>query len=240
MLTKTKGVVLNYIKYTDSSVIASILTEKFGKASFIIQGIRGKRSVNKINILQALYLLELEINYKPGKNIQRIKEMKISHPFSSIPFDIKKNTISQFIAELLYKTLPEEEKDAEFFEYISSSIIYFDDLKEKISDFHIFFLIKYLQYSGFSPIFNYSEQNQIFDLRTGQFINSNLHKDILNEDESLIFSEILTSKEFLNKKINISNELRNSLLDKLLTYFYWHFEGLKTLKSVQVLKEIFK
>ena len=39
MITKTKGIVLNYIKYGDTSIICKIYTKLFGVQSYIINGI---------------------------------------------------------------------------------------------------------------------------------------------------------------------------------------------------------
>ena len=44
MIEKTKGIFLRSFKYSDSSVIAHIYTEKFGRQSFIIRGIHSKKS----------------------------------------------------------------------------------------------------------------------------------------------------------------------------------------------------
>ena len=46
MITKTRGIVLNYIKYGDTSIICKIYTEQFGLQSYIINGIRNSKSKN--------------------------------------------------------------------------------------------------------------------------------------------------------------------------------------------------
>ena len=73
MITKTRGVVLNYIKYGDTSIICKIYTEQFGLQSYIINGIRNSKSKN-IGLFQPLNILDLVVYYKKTSGLQRIKE----------------------------------------------------------------------------------------------------------------------------------------------------------------------
>ena len=44
MLEKTEGIVLNYLKYRDTSIIVRIYTRKYGLQSYIVNGIRSQKS----------------------------------------------------------------------------------------------------------------------------------------------------------------------------------------------------
>ena len=62
MITKTRGIVLNYIKYGDTSIICKIYTEQFGLQSYIINGIRKSKSKNIgliIHFIQVMNFLEI-------------------------------------------------------------------------------------------------------------------------------------------------------------------------------------
>ena len=63
MITKTKGIVLNYIKYGDTSIICKIYTKSFGVQSYIINGIRNSKSKN-IGLYQPLNILDLVVYNK--------------------------------------------------------------------------------------------------------------------------------------------------------------------------------
>src|ERR1035437_2184028 len=103
MLQKTRGIVLRSLKYGDTGIITTIYTEAFGRMSFIVQGTHGKKSSVKGNLLKQLFLLELEVDYRPGRELQRVKEMKNISPFGSILFGIAKSSQTLFLAELLEK-----------------------------------------------------------------------------------------------------------------------------------------
>jgi len=59
MLNKTRGIVINYIRYRETSVIVNIYTEEFGIQTYIENGVRSAKSKNKIALFQPLTLLDL-------------------------------------------------------------------------------------------------------------------------------------------------------------------------------------
>ena len=60
-------------------MIAVIYTEAYGRQSFMVNGARSKRSVIKTVAFQPLYLLDLEIYYKPGREIHRLKDLTVPY-----------------------------------------------------------------------------------------------------------------------------------------------------------------
>ena len=124
MIHKTKGIVLSHIKYKESSIIAQIYTREFGKRSYIVNGVRTKKNNGKIALYQPLTLLDLDVYERKSKNIQRINDVKCSHPYSSIPFDIKKTTIAIFLSEFLSKSLQNKEfTDTDKFDFIQVNLL---------------------------------------------------------------------------------------------------------------------
>lgn len=240
MLYKTRGIVFNYIKYSETSVIVTIYTEKFGRQSYIINGVRSKKAKIKANILQALFLLDMEVYYKPKNDIQRAKEIQNAFIFNSMPYDLRKSTLAIFIAEILYKTIREQEPNAELFEYLYNSIQVLD-LKEKgLSNFHIYFLIHLTKYLGFFPSNNYSDINCFFDLKAGNFMQIKpMHRSYLEKNESLIFSKMLKFSENQHEELNLNYKERIQLLEKTIEYYSLHNEGVKEIKSLEVFKEVF-
>ena len=104
MIDKTKGLVLSYIKYGDSSIICKIFTDSFGLQSYIINGIRNSKSKN-IALYQPLNILNMVVYHKNSSGIQRIKEAKLDVIYSSVHNDMKKVSVCFFISEFLYKSL---------------------------------------------------------------------------------------------------------------------------------------
>ena len=240
MLYKTRGIVLNHIKYSETSIIVTIYTERFGRQSYIINGVRSKKAKIKANIFQPLFLLNMEVYYKPKRDLQRVKEIQNAFVFSNLPYDLKKSTLAIFIAEILYKTIQEQEPNRELFEYLFNSIQLLD-LKEKgLSNFHIYFLIHLTKYLGFFPNNNNSETNCYFDLKAGNFMQIKpMHLSYLDKDQSIIFNQMLKFSGDQHENLKMGYKERIQLLEKIIEYYTLHNEGVKSIKSLDVFKEVF-
>jgi len=149
MYHTTKGIVLKYFKYSEKSVITQIYTEKFGVKSYIIHGIRDKKSKTKLACLQPLSLVEINATNK--SNLSNVKTIKLFSPFKNIPFNIAKSTIAFFLSEIIYKSIKEEEANDDLFQFLIEKIIYFDSLENNYANFHLYFLMNFTNYLGFQP-----------------------------------------------------------------------------------------
>ncbi len=240
MIQKTRGIVLHHIKYSETSVIATIYTEKFGRQSFLIKGVRGKKSSIKATILQSLFLLDMEVYFKPNRDLQTVKEIRNAFVFSTIPHDLKKSSIALFIAEILYKTIREQESNLELFDYLFHNIQLLDLKTEGIPNYHLYFLLQLTKYLGFYPTNNYSDTDTYFDLQNGNFVEIKpIHSYFVNPELSQILSQILKYSDNQHAEVSLSYNQRITLLDKIVDYYYLHIEGLKNIKSLAILKEVF-
>src|SRR6056297_547073 len=240
MIYKTHGIVLHHIKYSETSVIATIYTEQFGRQSYMINGVRGRKSRIKANILQPLYLLNMEVYHKTTRDLQRVKELQNAFIFNSMPYDVKKSTLALFIAEILYQTLREQEPHPDLFRYLFHSIQMLDIKDEGLAIFHIYFLLHLTKYLGFFPNNNYSTKNQYFDLRKGIFTPQKpIHSDALDQEESEALNHLLAFSENQHENLKMNYPLRIGIIEKILKYYKLHHEGISEIRSFTILKEVF-
>ncbi|MBN2348240.1 MAG: DNA repair protein RecO [Bacteroidales bacterium] len=221
MLVKTKGIVLHHINYGESSIVVYVYTENFGRQAYIINGVRKSRSKHKLNMFQPLTRLDLDVYYKSNREMHRIKEVKLNGPFHSIPFQIYKSTIAIFIAEILYKTLHEEEKNNALYEFLDSSVQFLDISEKGMSNFHLVFLFQLSKYLGIYPdsdTLNYTA------------INPELKTEL--EKIRILNYENLAELQYNQSK-------RRILLDWIISYYKVHFDGIGSIKSINILKELF-
>jgi DNA repair protein RecO (recombination protein O) len=68
MLYKTRGIVFNHIKYSETSLIVTIYTERYGRQAYIVNGVRGKKARIKANMFQSLFLF---IYFNPNARYKR-------------------------------------------------------------------------------------------------------------------------------------------------------------------------
>jgi DNA repair protein RecO (recombination protein O) len=239
MLHKTRGIIINTIKYSDTSVIAKIYTEQFGLRSYLVRGARGNRkSKTKSSQLQHLSLLDLVVYEKENNQLQNLRETETAYQFSSIPFDVIKGTMVLFLNEVLYKSLHEEGSNPELFGFLFDSLVKFDQLEDSFQDFHLGFLMGLSKFLGFYPRNNYSENNHYFDLQEGVFVSKKpLHNNFLNTNLAAKLNYMLKLNHLEGRIFDNTTE-RNQFMEKLLEFYRLHIPGFGELKSHKVLREV--
>ncbi len=228
MLYKTKGIVLGFIRYRDTSIIVRIYTEAFGLRSYIVNSVRSvKNKNNKIALYQPFTLLDLVVYNKPNNDLNYISESKIYQPFQSIPFDIHKTTISLFLTEVLTKILKSEEAHQEVFDFLLNSILTLENLPANFENFHLQFLIRLSGLLGF--YITDAEEIGTQLQYAGYLFDYELYKPQL---DALILADY-------GAAVPMNHKTRAEFLDALLKFYQLHFEGFGELKSLVVLKEMF-
>ena len=96
MLNKTQGIVLHSLKYGETRLIVDMFTRSHGHLSFIVNIPKSSKSKFKKQFFQPLSLLEIETDVRPKLQLQKLADVRLSSPFSSIPFDAHKLAISLF------------------------------------------------------------------------------------------------------------------------------------------------
>jgi DNA repair protein RecO (recombination protein O) len=240
MLEKTKGIVLNQIKYTDSGIVAHIYTRDKGRQSFLIRGMRNRKA-GKHNILfQPLFILDLEMIYKPSRAMQTLKEFSVSFAPTGIHSNIKKSSVALFLGEVLSSVLKEESAHNEMFDFIEDSIIYFNNTSEGYANFHIAFLAGLSSFLGFEPGPRADSDDAFFDMINGNFVPiPPVHGNYSNENISNILAKFFSSSYDSIDSIILTGKQRNEVLESLIKYYSLHLPGLKKLKSLEILKEVF-
>jgi DNA repair protein RecO len=240
MLYKTRGIVLNHLKYGDSSLVTTIYTEMFGRKTFLVQGVYGRKGKFRPTFFQPLTLLDLDVYINPKRDLQRIKEVAIECPFHSIPFVTVKSAVSLFVAEVLYKTLKEEEANPAMFDFLFHAIQIFDIKDSGSANFHLVFLLNLTKHLGFYPQDNYSAANCRFDPANGYF-NAFLASsgDGKQKYISELFHQLMNVTFDGMEQPAMNHQTRNALLNLIIEYYNHHHGGLATLNSLPVLQSIF-
>jgi DNA repair protein RecO (recombination protein O) len=225
MLHKTKGIVISFVKYKETSIIVKIYTEAFGIQTYIENGVRSAKGKNKIALFQPLTLLDLVVYHDTKKEIHRISEIKCLYPYHTITVDIKKSSLSIFINEVLNNSLKEHSENSPLFNFLEDSLKYLDQNEEQIENFHLYFLINYCFYLGFGPESEDDVVNQL-----------NEHAIPVNSEEKKLIKELI--QQDFGTSLQISKALRIKVLELILLYYKIHVEGFGNLRSMGVLKEV--
>lgn len=240
MIESTKAIVLHQIKYSDSGIIVRLFTGKFGCLSCLIRGI-GNRKSGKHNVFfQPMSILDLSLIYKISREIQTIRDFSVSYSPSDIYSNIMKCPVAIFLGEVLTSVLREESPNEPLFEFMEKSIKFFDRSEKGFSNFHLVFLAGLSSYLGFEPGVKIPGKEKYFDMKNGRFVQIPPdHTNYANPEISKILAALFSSSYEEANNIMLTGSMRNEVLDTLVSYFSLHLPGLKKIKSLEVLREVF-
>ena len=241
MLTKTQAIVLHSLKYGETRLIVDMFTRSQGRQSFIVSIPKSVKGKIKKQLFQPLTLLEIEYDLRPKLLLQKLSDVRLASPFSSIPFDPNKLSISLFIAEFLYYALRSEQRNEPLFDYIVNSIQWLDAQTNRFANFHLVFLMRLSRFLGFYPNLDHYQAGDYFDLRESVFLPvPPVHRDFLHPQEAEKI-QLMMRMDFPTMHLfRMSHQERNRLLEVSLIYYRLHIPDFPELKSVSVLQELYQ
>ncbi len=245
MLHSTRGIVFHSLKYSESSLIVKIYTGLFGLQSYLFKGIRNPKSRIKPGLFQALTMLDLVVYHKERHSLQSVKEVRLAYPYQTIPYDIRKSSVTLFMNELLYKSIREEEANPPLFQFLWDTCMQLDTTEKNVSLFHICFAMQLMQYLGIFPQDNYSELCPVFNMRDGIFQSSIPgHPHYLDPEKSKLFHSWLSEfgqqnpDRVQNFEPCQKSIVREWLLETILIYYQLHLPGFRGLQSHHILHTV--
>lgn len=219
-------------------MITDIFTEEKGLMSYIIGGVRKKRSRISPGLFQLMSIVEIVAYHSDQQKLHRIKEIKPALLYQSIPFDVRKSSMTLFMAELCSKSIHETEPNPELFRYIYESLASLDRAKDEYTNHHISFMLGLARELGFELQQRRQAEEIYFDLETGQFHqHASQHMHFLNEDESDDLSDFMR-QEKNGHYTQLTRSSRRAMLSNLINYFRLHIDHMSDLKSFHVLSEV--
>ena len=240
MQIKTEAIVLKTYKYSESALIAKIYTKEKGLLSFMVHGVRKKKSKYKASLFQVMQHLNLEVVFKEKANLHNIREISLSDNFTDLHTNIYKSTIAQFLGEVVFKTVREEEPNYELFSFIKNSISVLDKSSDKnIANFHLIFLVGLTRFLGFYPHNNFRSQNQYFCIETGEFEMIQTSQAYFDNEVSAKFSEIIKSNYSQMHEISMPSDTRKRMLHGLISFYQMQLPEMGEVKSLGILEVIF-
>ena len=233
MKYSSRAIALSYIKHGESSIIAKIFTEEKGLQSFIIKGVRNKKSKKKLGLFQALQLSNINATYLPKKSLQYLTDISLLNSQMQEGINMKKNFLSLFVAEVTSKILQENEADKPLFQFLWNLKNALTTSNEIDPNFPILFMIDLSKYMGFYPL-NKKENSSYFNLELGEFTNSTEQLNYyINQENSHYFKALLN-----NQKISIPYANRNQLLLDLIDYYKLQHYELKNITSHLIIESL--
>jgi DNA repair protein RecO (recombination protein O) len=237
MVVSTKAIVISKIKYNDNDLIVKCYTASCGVKSYVIKNaLKSKKGKLKPAYFQLLTLLEIEAEHKDNRSLHYFKEVRLYKSYESLHTNIFKSTVLLFLAEVLSMILNEEEANPTLFEYLETTLLWFDTV-EKTGTFHQQFLMGLTKFLGINPDTT-NEYLPYFNLENGNF-------QLQNGEHCVTGSKLELLKPFLGTKFDttLNQELnslqKHELLNMILDYFKLHLHAFKHPRSLTVLNQVF-
>ena len=233
-IQKTMGIILKTMPFKESSLIASILTRRFGKIKVMAKGVRRPKS----KICGALELFNLDeiIFYKRElKEIYTLSDASIIDHFERIREFPQKVNGAMVLCEFFDKTLPAEEVDDKSFAFLLSFLNRLQTIGESAIKSLVFcHLIKVLSGAGVRPhlencvrchqLISYDNKRIDFSIGAGGLV-CDKHFD----DTVVFFSDEtvnLMRQIYNNENIHIDNDSLSEIEGFIPDYLYYHLNGI--------------
>lgn len=235
-LEKLNGIVFKALPYSETSLILDIYSRQNGLHSYIVSGVRKKKSTVGQNLYKPLNLLNFVAYTSDQEKLFRIKEAKYEHLYRQVNRSVIPSTVAMFMIDLCRSTIKERESNLELYDFIFHQLLSLDQAEGSLIYHHLRFAIELSQYLGIYPRDNWSEENPIFNLEIGGFSQHSTGSNygITYEESKLLFD--LISK---NPNPDSDKKTRQKLLDSLMRYYQFHVEGFKPLTSLEVCRTLF-
>lgn len=240
MTENLRSIVLRTVKYGDSHLIIDLLTRDHGRMSAIWRKPRSGRGKVGRHIFQPLTICDIECERKSGSSLPVVKNGQIAVPYQSLGIDPIKISVAFFLAEFLTNASRGESADSSFFDFIESSLHWYDLTTEATANFHLMFLVRASRFMGFYPNMDTYSKGSFFDLRGAEFCTTApTHKDFLNTEDSQRVGMLMRITPANMHLYRFSRKERNRIIDIMMRFYTFHVPGFKELKSWDVLKTIF-
>lgn len=255
-IVKSEAFVLRVKKYSETSKIVTLYTEKFGKINAIAKGARKLKS-KFVSCLDVFSYISVVIYKKPGTRLHLLSDCDIIKSYHKLAEDLEKYEIALKIFELVYKILQDEEENKKLFVLLRKTLENLENVKENEANIYFYFLIKFGEILGYAYNFqncskcNYdfialdsTDKKIIFDYSRGGPICAKCESVVVQPKIiNLGMLKILNKFELAEDYWKIANIklARNEIIEIekfLFDYLRYHISDLKELKSQKVLKNL--
>ena len=245
-MIKTEGIVLNEIRYKETSKILNIYTEKLGKITVMAQGAFRPKS-NLIANTQPFTLNEYI--FRKGQNFYYINNADVIDSYYSIRENMERMIYGFYVLELIEKSTPIEEENEKLFLLLKKGLKVLSELKKDYLKFITAYEIKFISFLGYRPyIHNCVNCNKEFNanMKFSNILGGLLCEDCFSADISSRtvdyqfvkgLNELIYSSFDSLDDISISNKTLNIIHEVLIDYILLNIER-KEFKSLNILNSI--
>ncbi len=209
-------IVLATTKVGDNAIVVHTLSKEYGRRGFLLRS--AKKTAGAL--LLPLNILEADVVENPKSELWTIKNLLLKDSLQGIRGNLQKNTITLFMAEVLMRTLKDGTNEDGLYEWCVGSILTFNALESDWTNFHVRFLMELAGALGFRPSFQ----------SIAPFAQEQLQP----------MKQLLEADFTASMLLPLSGSTRSALCEDLLRYLSYHTDTNIQVKSLDVLKELYR
>ncbi|MBP5676139.1 MAG: DNA repair protein RecO C-terminal domain-containing protein [Bacteroidales bacterium] len=209
-------IVLGTTKTGDNALVVHTLSREMGRRGFLVRP--GKKAA--ASLFLPLSILEAEVVENHKSELWSLKGISARDALAGIRGNIHKNTMTLFLSEVLFRTLREGMLEDGLYRWCIGSILTLDALEGDFANFHIRWLLELAGALGFRPSWE----------DVAPFAG----------DNALALKPFLTADFGGSMLLPLSGAVRNALAESLVRYLEFHTEQPIRVKSLAVLRELYK
>ena len=237
MLIKTRGIVLSYLKYRESSIIARVYTERLGVQKYIVNSVRKAKPPGRIALFQPFTLLELVAYVARGSSgLTRLSEYRCAEPFQSLPYEVQKSSVVLFLSEVVSRAVREEEQNEPLFRFLHDSIMAFDRQTTGTENFALVFLLELATYLGFGISSGAELTDQVIMAGHAPTAKGEAGPPMLRLREFDGYLDELLRDPATSAIPN--GRVRHELLHVIIRFYQLHVEQMGEIRSLDILSEV--
>ena len=236
---KVRGIVVQSLRYGDTSLIVRVFTRNRGLQSYLVKGAFNRNAKNRVALFQSLNIIRyVEVGKPKPSTLAYLKDVQLDFVYQSLPNVVNKSAIMIFVSELLSKTLTGQERNEPLYDFIEHSLQWLDLMEEGFANFPVFFALELSRHLGFYPKTNYVE-GSCFDMMEGSFVpDYPVHPYCFGPDEAQLFSRMLDVGIDEACRVPLNVVRRRELLDGIMTFMRLHAPVMTGFRSHEVLKSV--
>ncbi len=150
-ILKTEAIVLNEIRYKDTSKILNLYTKKYGRISVMAQGAYKPKSTLIATTQSFSYS---EFNLQKKGEFYYIYGVDLLNSFYGIRENMDRVFYGYYLLELMNKSTPIEEENEKLFLLLEKGLKILCDIKENYLKFIVSYELKFISFLGYRPYMN--------------------------------------------------------------------------------------
>lgn len=209
-------IVLTTTKVGENALVVHTLSREWGRRGFLV------RSAKKTGttLFLPLNILEADVVENSKSELWTLRNITLKDALEGIRGNLKKNTMTLFLSEVLFRTVRDGANEDGLYEWCVGSILTLNALEADFANFPVRFLLELAGALGFRPTFD--------DIApfAGEHLNQMKALTAASFSESLL--------------LPLNGSTRNALCEELLQYLSYHTEANIQVKSLAVLRELYR